>query len=441
MSPTPNHEGHIRSQNARNNGIRSLVYKGIQMICLYIQVPLLLSCLGETDYGIWVTLNSVIFYLNFLDLGLTHGLKYRLAISIAHNDKILSRELVSTAFFMNFFIFWGVFLISGIIYKFAAYNFFSDITSNTTSVFFCIFLSFSINMILSVANTVQQAYQNNSYSELIKSFSSVVTLIIVFLTTLFFPNANLISYCAILSFTPTFFLFISFIYVFFIKYPCLVPTPKCFKSNRVRSIMSLGINFFMIQICLFIILNATNFILGHRCGFDQVAVYNVCHQYFFVIMTITNIVATPYWVAFTDAYTKQDFSWMKNRIVYLTYTWGIISLISLLMLLLSPIAYKLWLGEKMKIDFSISAGMCICAIMTALSSVYTMLINGTGKIRLQLYIYAAFSIIIPLAMYLAPPNILYFTTIQTIFYFVLSGAMYIQLQKIVNKNAHNIWKR
>lgn len=63
-------------------------------------VPLTLGCLNQYEYGIWLTINSILLWIDSFDIGLGNGLRNRLAESIAANNKELCRQQVSTTFIM-----------------------------------------------------------------------------------------------------------------------------------------------------------------------------------------------------------------------------------------------------------------------------------------------------------------------------------------------------
>ncbi|MCK7523619.1 MAG: hypothetical protein MZV64_41275 [Ignavibacteriales bacterium] len=61
-------------------------------------VPVTLNYLGKTEYGIWLTLASILSWLINLDFGLGNGLRNKLAEALALNDIKLARIYVSTAY-------------------------------------------------------------------------------------------------------------------------------------------------------------------------------------------------------------------------------------------------------------------------------------------------------------------------------------------------------
>ena len=63
-------------------------------------VPTTLACLGVYENGVWLTISSVLLWIDNLDIGLGNGLRNKLAVAMAHNDYEKGRQYVSSTFAM-----------------------------------------------------------------------------------------------------------------------------------------------------------------------------------------------------------------------------------------------------------------------------------------------------------------------------------------------------
>ena len=160
-------------------------------------------------------------------------------------------------------------------------------------------------------------------------------------------------------------------------------------------------------------------------------------------MMVFNIVLSPYWSAFTDAYTKGDFEWMKNIHRKLTKVWIGLSLVSVILLAISPIAYKLWLHDSIEIPFATSVSMFVYINVLSFSTMYMILLNGTGKVFLQMVIYIICALVsiptcVALCGRLGVPGIL---IVLSSVYALQAGAARIQLNKILLNQSTGIWDK
>ena len=58
------------------------IIKPVGMIVSFIYTPMLLAYLGEEKYGIWITVLTVINWINYFDVGIGNGLRNCLASEV-----------------------------------------------------------------------------------------------------------------------------------------------------------------------------------------------------------------------------------------------------------------------------------------------------------------------------------------------------------------------
>ena len=92
--------GERRTSLIKKNIIASFLIKGWSAMVQFLLVPLTLACLGEYENGVWLTISSVLLWINNLDIGLGNGLRNKLAVYMARGDKEKAREMVSSTFIM-----------------------------------------------------------------------------------------------------------------------------------------------------------------------------------------------------------------------------------------------------------------------------------------------------------------------------------------------------
>ena len=74
------------------------VFNVFNFIFNLLLVRLTLDYLGKTEYGIWLTLSSILTWFNYLDFGLGNGLRNKLAEALAKNDLRSAKIYVSTTY-------------------------------------------------------------------------------------------------------------------------------------------------------------------------------------------------------------------------------------------------------------------------------------------------------------------------------------------------------
>lgn len=186
-----------------------------------------------------------------------------------------------------------------------------------------------------------------------------------------------------------------------------------------------------------------NVIISRNMGPTVVTEYNIAYKYFNTMYMLAVIIINPYWSAFTDAYVKKDFFWMKKQLKRLEGLWIISIPAIFIMVFLSNWFYKIWLGDNINIGWDISIPVAFYTSVLILSNIYMYLINGIGKVQIQLMIYVSFAVIsYPLMSYgckhwgitglLITPSLVY----------ILQAILgRIQMKKILNETTSGIWDK
>ena len=88
-----------RTKIIKKNIIYSFLLKILSIGLSFILLPLTVHYLTEVEYGIWVTLFTVMNWVNFLDMGLGLGLRNKLAEAVSRNNLSEIKTYLSTGVF------------------------------------------------------------------------------------------------------------------------------------------------------------------------------------------------------------------------------------------------------------------------------------------------------------------------------------------------------
>jgi O-antigen/teichoic acid export membrane protein len=397
-------------------------------------------------YGIWLTLTSIIGWISYFDVGLGNGLRNKLAASIAMGNYDEGKIYISTIYFLMSVIFLGMGLFLYFIIPMINWASFLNISSifneQIINVLRIILVFFTLQMILKTLSNILFANQQSAVSVFLDFLGSLVSLVIIFiLTKTVSPKLEYLAFA--FSGSLVFVLSIaSFIVFNFSKfYSKIAPSIKYIKIRYSKGLIGLGLNFFVIQVSVLILYQVTNIIISRISGPESVTIYNVAYKYLSAIMMVFNIILTPFWSSYTDAYTKQDYNWMKNSYSKLIKIFLIAVCVLIIMLFASPFAYKIWLGGYVDIPFSMSLVVAIYMVCMMWAGIHSTIANGIGKIKIQFllsFIGIVFSI--PMALFLGNhfgvEGVVCSTIVITAF---CSIFLYIQIRKIFIQKVAWIW--
>ena len=88
--------GDERTLNIKMNILYSFLIKGATVLVGFILVPLTIHFINPVQYGIWLTIYSIIAWINTFDIGLSNGLRNKIANSLALNENENVIKYIST---------------------------------------------------------------------------------------------------------------------------------------------------------------------------------------------------------------------------------------------------------------------------------------------------------------------------------------------------------
>ena len=441
-------KGHERSILTKKNVAASFAIKGITILTTFLLTPLVINYANPERYGIWQVFYNMVLWMYLFDLGFGNGLKNKLAEAKAQNNNLIARKYISSTYAIMIVFCVGIFIL------FAGLNLFVDWTVVFPSeevkqyeselnplVWVCV-SSFCLIFVLNLLKYIVSADQRPAIASFLDMIGQLSTLIILFFfSKTFDPNLFLLGLA--ISVPPiVVYLIASFVF-FNGRYKDWKPSLKLVNFNLAKQTMSLGIKFFIASIAALAVLQTISFLILHMNNPIEVANYSAAKNLFFVLFNVLGIIILPMWASFTDAYTQRDFQWMKNSRKNLQKLFILLIIGEVILLLLAPVIYKLWIGEELNIPFEMSMAvmLLVCTICWVNINIYPL--NGIGKMKLQIYSsILELVLIFPIAFWMnskfGAPGIVLAPVIVYIPRMIWSP---IQLNRLINQTAKGIWNK
>ena len=385
-----------RSQEAIRNIVISMAAKCITVIATLLLVPLTIQYVNATQYGIWLTLSSIIAWVYFFDMGLGNGFRNRYAEAKAANNMILARQYVSTTYFAIALIVGVVFVLLMILNAYVDWTSILKVDAlyhdELRNVFCIVCGFFCLSMVANIFAMLLTADQKPGWAAMLNGLGNLGSLLVIFVLTKV-SSGSLTNLALYYSGVPCIVMLIGSIIMFCGRYRNVSPRLRDIRVGLVRDIMGLGLQFFVIYLCMIVLFQIINVVISREIGPYAVTQYNVAHKYFNVLHMLMIIVITPFWSAFTDAYYKRDYGWMRTSLRKLELSWLCAVLGGIVMLLLAPYFYAIWVGESVQLPWQLSLITMMYVLFQTLGGVYMYPINGIGKICVQLIAYLVLALI------------------------------------------------
>lgn len=438
--------GSARTINIKKNVLASIILKGVSILVSLALVPITIGYVSPELYGVWLTLSSILSWLSFFDIGLSHGLKNKLTEAIAKDNWIRGRELVSTTYISMAVIFVPLATISLFVVPHIDWvsllnvqNIYQEdiiLSMQILVAFLC------LQMVINVITAVIAAFQKVALSQSFGVIGNVISLgVIIILKHLSPPSLAMLSF--VMAGCTFFLTFVASLVLYKKQFKRVAPTISCFNPVLLTDLYSLGFKFFIIQIQYIIIYQSTNILISHVSSPEVVTSYNIAYRYLNIAMIIFTIFTAPLWPAYTDAFARKDLEWIQRMRRKMLKILLISCIGCIIMACISPIIYRVWIGDSIKVSSTMTWLVTFFVIVYGLTQVNATIISGSGKMKastiatvMGLFIY------IPLALFMseywAEYGIVASMIIINIFYAVIYT---IQSNKILENKAIGIWNQ
>ena len=217
--------GNARSVAAKKNIAGSFLNKCIAIFVSLALVPLTINFVSSEQYGIWLTVSSIVGWMSYFDIGFANGFRNKYAEAKANGDMLLARKYVSTTYVLLGIIFSVVAILALVINQFLDWGKILNLSEdyNLTLVFDVLIVFFCFQMVLHVFNTLLNADQKPALSAFIVTIGQILVLAFIVILTHTVKDGNLLLLSWILLGIPCITTLIISIIAFNTKYKSVAP--------------------------------------------------------------------------------------------------------------------------------------------------------------------------------------------------------------------------
>lgn len=324
-----------------------------------------------------------------MDIGIGNGMRNKVSAALSVGDFDSARAYVSTAYVSLGTIVLSIMLLIVALFGFVDFSY----VFNTTAIdeyqlglgVLIVVLTMVFNFLLSLANSVLNALQKNSFISLGLIIGNVLMVLFFLLFSNSIASASAFLFIAI---TYSFSIMggaILLTYLTFKYNPKLRPSIHFFRREKIKSISNLGVRFFILQIAFVVILTTDSFIITQLYGAAEVTPYYVTQKIFQIVTILAGIIVQPLWSATTEAFAKGDLQWIKNKLRFLFKIFGVYVLVVFAIILCFDGIKNIWVGTDVVVPSSLKWFMGLYVVLWFWNSIFVGVLNGLGILYVQLW--------------------------------------------------------
>lgn len=382
--------------------ILNYVFRIAIMVLGLVSVKVNLVYLGNSLYGIWVTMATIISWMSSGDFGIGNGLRNELAK--AHGEGNIDKQQrliavgVNELFKVSAFVLFVLIMILEVMFHLQILEDNIRVPMYITTVFF------GINLNLGIVQSITYSYQKSWLVSLASCLTSIVSIVSVgILITLQVPG-NLILFSIINGFSlliPNMLLFIILkkggIDVF-------AGYRNRIKSEKIRkSILNTGIQFFGLQLCSVVLYSTDNVIINYLFESEQVTKYSIITSVYEMGSSLFSILLIALWSSVTYYVAQNNYSWVIGKIEELIKLWVLFTIGVIVVSIMFNNIIFIWLGKNAEYyEKELIILFALYCIINAFTAIFVNVLNGMGTIKIQIFLGIIEAILnIPLSIFLA----------------------------------------
>ena len=363
------------------------VGKVISMGTGFISVPLVIGYLSSDQYGMWLTMSSLVAVLGPLDLGIGLGLLTILSDADGRGDRETARRAVATSLTMLLTIAAFVLIAFAAAYAFIPWSRLFNVNtaaaaSDAGPAAAVLVTSFALGLPLGIIGLIQLAHQSNYISSLwaiagnLGSLAAIVAVIVL--------HASLPILVVALTGVGLLAALLNGAALFRYQRPWLRPHRSDVDRQLMRPLLRVGGLFMILQIAGLVGYQLDNFVIAQIMGAESVQEYAVPVKLFSLAPTLLSFALMPLWPAYRESLARGDWAWISRTLRRSLLLAAAINIpCAVFLTFAGPWVLQLWVGDKVHPTFVLMLGLGLWLAMNTLNGPLAMLLNGANAMGFQ----------------------------------------------------------
>ena len=362
--------------------------RGVGFLNFLITVPLTLGYLGKERYGAWMAISSLMAFLSFADLGLSNGLISAISRAEGEGDTTFARRAI-TSVILYICCIAAILLV--LFYTSLHFIHWDDVLGLGTlkdpheiRLAITIFVTlFAVGLPVNLAQHVQSSLQRGYVSNFWLAIGSISSLGLVFMAA--HRHAPIYILVLIVGGVPPVMQLCNALLLFLKQRPDLRPSIHHFEWSVGNSMLRSGLLFLGLGIAGALAYDSQNIVIAHVLGPAAVGTYAVVQRLYSVIPMLIAFVTQPLWPAFGEAIARKEWPWVYGALkkgIGLNAAIAVVPAV-LLSVFSGPIIAH-WTHGQIIAPKGLVLGFSVWAVISALSSPMSMLLNAAQVLTFQI---------------------------------------------------------
>lgn len=374
-----------RNRSIASAALTSVASKVGTVLLQFAAIPIAIRELGKEDFGLYATIAVSIGTIILFQIGVGPALTHGISSALTAKDKLLEKKYFSTSWFLLVALTLLGGLIAALTLTFVPLTFFfgekyAGLESKLLPGLWLALGIILLEFILSHTERAREGFLQVHINNIFGASGNLIGAIAIAAGIHYFKS---IEFLILAVFGSRAIVRIANTIHLFWQRPDLLPKPKHFDKPLAREILSDGFAFTVSQSITSVVeLNGCLLLVAHFAGPSAVGYFSIFMQIATLMMGIIIMFTTPTWPAVVDAFTRNDFDWIRkatNRLWLLVGGYALASLIALP--LLGALILPLIFGSEYPFGWQELLGFAIYFAISSWGHTNNALLIGVGLVK------------------------------------------------------------
>lgn len=351
-----------------------------------LSIPFLIQALGVENYGLWVTLSSIIGWLTIFDFGVGHALKNTVANTLATGAYIDAQQEAQQVFKFTSLI---AILFSFIFVLLTYYvPFLKENKTLVLSLYLPIFLFFPLSMGAMILQGARKTHIQSAVALLLP-----VSVLFFALTCVYFEIQLELKYFIV--YFCLFFVLVWFIY-WYLAFKEIKADKKFYvdalHSTLLNKRLGVGGRFLILQLSSVVLYSSGNYLVYNYIDAGAAAEYDTVNKLYFFGLSIFNMAVAIFWPEISYSAANNNFSRVKNIYLIMLGLTIVFTIGAIGVSFFADDIIKVWTKDKIVVDSHTPFYFAYLVVVQAWAYSGAVVLNAVEKITGQLIISLASSV-------------------------------------------------
>lgn len=396
-----------RSKRLTLSILSSLLTKPLAFVVPLVTVPLFLRYLGKEGYGVYESVGALAAWVTLSNAGLGMGLMNRLTDTYVSGDRALARRYVSTMVLATVVVAVGGTLALAALT--AAVDWpahFPDVGPLLRGqIPWAVFAAGALTLLGLVlpVSPIYTAHQEIHRGNAWDAVARVVGLGACVAVT--YTSWGVVGVVLAASGVPLLVRLVNTADLFLREKPWLMPSLRQFDPGVLRSMLTQGVCFLVLQAGVVAIYESDKLIILKLLGPEAVARYAIPGRLFVMMYGVFMLMISPLWPAHGEALRRGDLAWTRRALRWsLLLGCGSILLFGTAMFFFGPRIVRLWTGTPVEFSRSLVAGLTLMFALRAWVDCRSIIVNSAGVLAPQLWFFGGHAVLNVFVAFLLAPR-------------------------------------